>query len=50
MSSPEVVGVVLGAISIVMLLIVLYLLERVYTVVRRDQLTGNTKDKAAPRR
>lgn len=50
MSIPKVIGIVLGGISIVLLLVVLYLLKRVYVVVRRDQLPGNIKDKAAPRR
>lgn len=50
MSALEIIGVVLGGISIVMLLVVLYFLERVYVVVRRDQLSGSSKDKAAPRR
>jgi hypothetical protein len=37
MTKAETVGVVLGAVSIVMLLVVLYLLQGVYVVVRRDQ-------------
>jgi hypothetical protein len=47
MSIPEVVGIVLGVVSILMLLFVLYMLQRVYVVVRRDQLPGASKDKAA---
>ena len=35
MSGPEIAGIVLGAVSIVMLLVVLALLNRVYMVVRR---------------
>ncbi len=50
MTTPEVIGIVMGATSILMLLVVLYLLRRVYVVMRRDQLPGTTKDKAASRR
>lgn len=45
MSVAEVIGVVLGAVSIVMLFGVLYLLRRVYVVVRRDEMPG--KDRGA---
>lgn len=50
MSTPEVIGIVLGVVSIIMLLFVLYMLQRVYVVVRRDQLPGAGKGKAASRR
>jgi hypothetical protein len=36
MSGPEIAGIVLGAVSIVMLLLVVVLLNRVYVVIRRD--------------
>ena len=36
MSGPEIAGIVLGAVSIVMLLAVVVLLNRVYMVVRRE--------------
>lgn len=49
MSGPEVIGIVLGGISIALLLVVLYALKRVYVVMRRDQLPGNSKGKAASR-
>ena len=40
MSVAEIIGIVLGAISIVLLLATLYLLQRVYVVTRRDKRTG----------
>mgnify|MGYP001226396173 CR=1 FL=1 len=40
MSAAEIFGVVVGGVSIVMLIGVLVLLQRVYQVVRREPLKG----------